>query len=460
MQSRSSDLDEFFSHEIQSYPPALSDFGKLHTPSAKSELLKSFVKIESTDELNSYDCKILDGAAIVHSLTTNGMATFDDYADRVFIPHIVKHLRESKRLDLVWDSYIPDSLKESTREKRGKGLRRKVSGQAKLPGNWKDFLRDNDNKKELFQYLTSKVSDMVCPAEKVVFVTNGSSVIRVSADLYQPMSDCNHEEADTRIVVHVLHALNHGCVSVSVRTVDTDVIVILLGSFHHFIKAQPSAKVLVEFGRGENFRVYDINTISVSLGSTKSRALPVFHALSGSDTTSAFKGKGKKSAWQAWQAYDEVTNIFCHLADHPFLTIEEHSDMFAHIERLIVLLYDKSSVSSSVNSTRKELFCQKKVSMERLPPTKNALLNHVKRAIYQAGIWTTSTIAQQSLPSPENFGWTKVSQAWIPQWITVPEVSVSCRELIRCSCKGDCSKCKCGKANLNCSPLCKCNCEK
>ena len=28
----------------------------------------------------------------------------------------------------------------------------------------------------------------------------------------------------------------------------------------------------------------------------------------------------------------------------------------------------------------------------------------------------------------------------------------------KCSCKGVCSNCSCGKANLDCSPFCKCNC--
>jgi len=46
-----------------------------------------------------------------------------------FIPYVEKQLQDTKRLDVVWDSYIPGSLKESTREKRGKGVRRKVSGQ-------------------------------------------------------------------------------------------------------------------------------------------------------------------------------------------------------------------------------------------------------------------------------------------------------------------------------------------
>ena len=37
--------------------------------------------------------------------------------------------------------------------------------------------------------------------------------------------------------------------------------------------------------------------------------------------------------------------------------------------------------------------------------------------------------------------------------------TIACSQLIKCCCKGDCSKCKCGKANLVCSPLCNCKCN-
>ena len=41
MQSREGDLEEFFSHEVQSFPPSMSEFGKLYLPGTKSELMKS-----------------------------------------------------------------------------------------------------------------------------------------------------------------------------------------------------------------------------------------------------------------------------------------------------------------------------------------------------------------------------------------------------------------------------------
>jgi len=41
--------------------------------------------------------------------------------------------------------YKANSIKDSTREKRGKGQKRKVTGDTKIPSNWKAFLQDNTN---------------------------------------------------------------------------------------------------------------------------------------------------------------------------------------------------------------------------------------------------------------------------------------------------------------------------
>ena len=121
----------------------------------------------------------------------------------------------------------------------------------------------------------------------------------VSIGTERSMTDCNHEEADTRIVVHVVHAIQGPNVSsVLVRTVDTDVVVILVGKLNLFRDINPGVNLWVAFRMGRNFSLISINSIGDFLGEARSVFLPVFHALTGCDTTSTFYGKGKKSAWQ------------------------------------------------------------------------------------------------------------------------------------------------------------------
>ena len=151
MQHRESNMNTFFSHEDLPFPPSLSDHGKLHLEK-KSDLLEILVNDVHNEPPSFVDAKLLDGAAVVHLLPTANIVTFDEYADQIFLPHISKQLESCTRVDVVWDIYIPSSIKESTREKRGKGIWRKVAGKNKLPGKWADFLRDPTNNKSYLSF--------------------------------------------------------------------------------------------------------------------------------------------------------------------------------------------------------------------------------------------------------------------------------------------------------------------
>jgi len=63
------------------------------------------------------------------------------------------------------------------------------------------------------------------------------------------MEKGNHEEADTRILVHIKDAISKGTKNVLVRTVDTGVIVFLVGQ-----SLQSSLLVWVAFGMGKSYR--------------------------------------------------------------------------------------------------------------------------------------------------------------------------------------------------------------
>ena len=132
--------------------------------------------------------------------------------------------------------------------------------------------------------------------------------------------------------------------------------------------------IWIAFGVGKSYKLHSVNAIFDRLGASKSKALPMFHVLCGCDTTSSFRGKGKRSFWQAWLAFEEVTETLAYLSSHPFESLNSDCEHFRKIERLVITVYDKESMSHSINQTRRELFCHKNVSMEKMPPTENALL--------------------------------------------------------------------------------------
>ncbi|KAJ8392755.1 hypothetical protein AAFF_G00072390 [Aldrovandia affinis] len=140
-QTRDGNLEELFRHENQACPPALSDGGSLCT-GTKNDLLTCLEEVSGPlkTETPVTTCIVLDGAAIVQMLKPAASKTFEEYAQQIFIPYMSTKLQTVSRLDLVWDTYLADSLKGSTRAKRGQGVRRRVVAAAAIPGNWQNFL--------------------------------------------------------------------------------------------------------------------------------------------------------------------------------------------------------------------------------------------------------------------------------------------------------------------------------
>ena len=95
--------------------------------------------------------------------------------------------------------------KQPREKKQGKGVRMKVAGKNKVPENWISFLCDESNKKELFQFLTQKISSFYYPEGKEFFVTSDVDVHTKCSN--HDMLTCDHEEADTRLLVHLVYAL-------------------------------------------------------------------------------------------------------------------------------------------------------------------------------------------------------------------------------------------------------------
>ena len=334
----------------------------------------------------------------------------------------------------------------------GTGIRRKVVSSSRLPGNWNNFLRLDDNKTELFEFLATHI-EMTEAANRIV-ATKGENVVSNIAINMEGLSPCTHEEADTRLFIHAKDAASEGCKNVILKSTDTDVVVIGVTLFNDL----NVENLWIAFSRGKSFRWVPIHEISLSLG-PRAKALTFFHSFTGCDTVSAFHGKGKKSAWQAWNVFEEATEVFRKLGNLPE-TISD--DDIQILEQFVVILYDRSSAVKNVNEARLDLFAHRQKSYEMIPPTGSALIEHTKRAVYQAGhVWGQSLILEPALPSLKQWGWKEDDHNWQPNWKSLPTVAASCQELAKCGCKKrSCSgNCKCFKSGLACTALCNCTCQ-
>ena len=453
-QSRQCDLQEFFRYENQSFPAALSDNGKLHS-CQKSDLAKLLLSQVITPELESAaDAIIIDGSALVNSMYPCTSKTFDDYARAIVLPTIEKISSKYKRVDIVFNVYLQSSLKSETRLKRGKGVRRRVAGCNKIPKNWQSFLRDG-NKTELFHFLADCIAEM--HTTSVIIVTKEKFALSNQVISLDPVVPCSHEEADTRIFVHAWHAVMEGSETLMIKANDTDVIVIAIYILSS-LQELGLQKLWIAFGQGAHLKWIPIHEIVPVIGPEKTSGILFFHAFTGCDVVSSFRGKGKKSAWQTWNVCnDDVSKIFKKLSKYP-PTVEDEDIKI--VEKFIVTLYDRSSNAVCVNDARLELFARKQRSYQSIPPTRAALVQHLKRATYQAScIWSQALVCQPETQSPGDWGWILENDVWKTHWSTLPAIATNCQELTKCGCKMECyGNCKCYRFGLSCTALCSCTC--
>ncbi|KAL8561151.1 hypothetical protein ACOMHN_054522 [Nucella lapillus] len=433
-QTRDGNLEEFFCHENQACPPALSDGGSLCT-GTKSDLLTCLEEVsDAKTETPVTTCIVLDGVAIIQMLKPAASKTFEEYAQQIVIPYMSTKLQTVSPLDLVWDTYLADSLKA-------------------IPKNWQNFLRVDSNKTELFRFLSAALLEWFDQEDKQLVITDGEAVLSkpLLPDLTS-LAPCNHEEADSRMLLHASHAAQHGHHAILIRTVDTDVVVLAVSLAQEL---QPEDKLWLAFGTGQSFRYLAAHEIAAGLGREKARALPIFHALTGCDTVSSFAKRGKKTAWAVWTVLPELTEALLLLFSAPR---DIPDDAMRIIERFVILLYDRTSKCTDIDKARRKIFARKN-NVQLIPPTKADLEEHVKRAVYQGGhVWGQILLPAPELPPPTNWGWSRTGEGqYTPYWSRLPEAAYSCIELVSCKCKKGCvRRCKCKKAALQCTALCVC----
>ncbi|KAH3809919.1 hypothetical protein DPMN_138301 [Dreissena polymorpha] len=146
---------------------------------SKADLLKCLERLVESPEMSPpVEVSILDGAAIVQSLDPNRsdkrVLTFSDYALKLVLHYISK---SGDRIDVVWDTYRPDSLKAHTRQSRGTCDKIRVNGSTRIPANWKSFLCVDENKTTLYEFLATQMSLLKTSQGQVVLTTYRDNVL-------------------------------------------------------------------------------------------------------------------------------------------------------------------------------------------------------------------------------------------------------------------------------------------
>ena len=225
-QSRDIDLLEFFSYENQPYPASLSEKGGLYRNKIRPLNIDPLLAgIELPDNLPNTDSLILDGSTFTHTHKPGKVKMFSEYVKSDMMRAIEKEILDHhcKHLHMVLDRYMVSSLKSYTRSQREKGVRKKVTGTSFTPKNWDLFLQTLENKTELFNLVADTISEL--PSNHDITITKNEKALHNQNKDCDALI-CSHEEADTRMFVHVRHAAIAGSRTVTLKVNDTDILVI------------------------------------------------------------------------------------------------------------------------------------------------------------------------------------------------------------------------------------------
>lgn len=458
---REVDVDTLLKRELSPVPLSIATFdGCLRQASGKSDLgniLQENVH-QSQPPISQYQtCTIIDGMAAVQSLgNTSGAKSFGEWSDN-FTAYVVSHFSDKcTRVDVVFDRYVQNSIKGGARAKRkggkSKGIRRDVESREQRIGNWDRFIIIEENKASLADFLSTEMSQRygTHPRRELVVSGGFKEILKVwssnaSREDLQELSS-NHEEADTRIVLHAKDATAKGYKQVNVLCRDTDVLVLLVAH-----KQDLCEEIWMFSGTSRRKRYIPVHKITLPW--EKRKSLLAFHAITGCDTTSQFSGIGKQSAWKV---FDSSPRLIEHLGED----CPPEASVLADAEAFVCQLYNHGTDGVDIDKERAAAFRKVKKNLDSLPPTKDALHLHIHRANFQSMIWKKAKEPRPSPASPEENGWFYKEGVLKPKLTNQEEISVSCLQLAFCGCTREDScvnrRCTCVRLSLGCSKGCKC----
>ena len=268
----------------------------------KSDLVKELEK-----HLNSSDCNftaespmrtatVVDFMSLIRRYPTSKLKTFNDLFN--IATYSILHAPCVEEIDIVYDGYLEDSIKECERIRRRSSFEPlefvNLNITTPIPVQMDRFWACGKNKeaiqeisRDFFKSFSSKSQHRIVLSG---YVTDSEGV-KPCIELYQgnlqmyPDLDSMIEEADSRIIPHVEKAVMKGVKRVIVHSNDTDVLIYLLYYIHYVINLGVE-ELWIKYGTGDKFRHIPVHKLGCVLGTQLCKIILKSHVLTGSDVTS------------------------------------------------------------------------------------------------------------------------------------------------------------------------------
>ena len=208
--------------------------------------LQKNVSNSAVDEIPDNYATIIDGMSLVQKIRGD-QSTYGEVSTTI-LAMALNDGRKSNWIDVVFDVYVENSIKNSERSLWGEetGFEVKDITSTQKVRQWRSILTRISNKTCLISFIvhewqTDKSRDKL--EGKTLYATVGGKCHKITSEGHEvvPEFQCQQEEADGRLLFHAAHAAKEGFPAVVISSEDTDVSSCLLLSMtrlkHHYSRS-------------------------------------------------------------------------------------------------------------------------------------------------------------------------------------------------------------------------------
>ena len=215
-ENRKPQMREVLSHPLGPFPWALSSADGSLRKTNKAALAKELQKsVPFADVIPQPSACMIDAMALVQRLKGDHK-TFSAVA-KSLLCLVLHEGSNSKRIDVIFDVYKENSIKNAEREKRAAEFGnefRNIQSEHKVQ-QWRKFLLNAKNKKAFTEFVVKEWRRDKYRTKltgKVLFVTCESDCYEITSQAANIVDELNstQEEADTRLNLHAAHAARSG----------------------------------------------------------------------------------------------------------------------------------------------------------------------------------------------------------------------------------------------------------
>ena len=311
-EARPVQFEESMKFEMEDVPLSLADNKGKMRKTNKADLLhlihEDIPELGQENVRVTADTVIFDGMAIIRSLKKTDIPDTFGKLSRMLFDDVISRAQtyRASRIDVVWDTYTSNqNIKNIEQERRadacGVQIFHLCNENQKVPKAFQQYLSSSENKQALIDFIFAQWETYTLPPDvKLMFGhQNTCHMMDETGTSVVQSLQCDHIEADTRMLLHAQHA-NTSTVIISH---DTDVFMLCILCAHELT----NTLILQFHSTLFNFDILKRNAVYTP---EICQALVSLHCFTGCDSVSSFFRKGKKTAWQIFWRYPELRQLF------------------------------------------------------------------------------------------------------------------------------------------------------